>query len=590
MVTAMKSYLRDSQHRWDPAAALLLALLATALGLRLWGIWFGLPYVFHNDEDFEIVRALQLGAGQYDFDRVTKGGYFYLLFVEYGLLFIALLMTGVVDSAAEFGELYIRDPSAFYLIGRATTAVIGTLTVWLVFRIGQVAWSTAAGLLAAALLSFNILHAYLSHLTTVDVPMTFLTVAALYFAVKLVTEGGVRNYWWAALMAAFAMSTKIPAVLLLIPLFLAHCYFVSRNDGEIRDYFLGKNLWKAAGIFIAAYLVTTPGFFVHFGDVVSGGLGKFSDPGGAAATGDEGLDERARLANTNLFVYYYQVILDSMSWPVFVVSLAGLLYACWRHRAVDVILVTFATVWYIAMSSSTDPHLFFPRYILPVLPVMALLGGRFLARIGSIAGRQQRPATVAFAAVALVAFPAFKIAEMNHLMLKRDTRAVAKEWFDATIPAGARVLIEGSRTVVSNATIPLHNTAQNLKDSIEYYRDREPGKAKYFSLALKALPQSTYDLVPVSTDNVRNLEYYKDIGVQYLVLRPGRYENSRLKYDWPDFVEAIRLDPDVELIKRFEPTESHSFRSPLIEIYRINSNVAPVGQLQAQGTDLADAE
>ncbi|MEX2495403.1 MAG: glycosyltransferase family 39 protein [Woeseia sp.] len=583
----MNTYLRDSQGRWNQPTLLLIALLAAALGLRVWGIWFGLPYVFHNDEDFEILRALQLGSGDYNFSRISKGGYFYVLFVEYGLLFVLLLVSGVVSSAAEFGELYIRDPSAFYLIGRATTAVIGTFTVLLVYRLGRLAWSPAAGLLGAALLTFNILHSYLSHLTTVDVPLTFLTIAALYFAAKLITGGSARNYWWAALMAAFAMSTKIPAVLLVIPLLIAHIYFVSNQGGAIRQYFLSRNLWQAAGIFVAAYVITTPGILFYFDAVVANGLGKFAGAMDFADAGGEGLDERSKLANTSLFVFYYHAILESMSWPVFILCSAGVLYAIWKHRPVDVMLVAFAGVWYTAMASSTDQHQFFPRYILPVIPVMALLGGRLLANLASFLPRDSRRAAVPLVLAALVTLPVAKIAEKNHSMLKVDTRAVAKAWFDDNIPAGSKVLIEGSRTVVSNATIPLQNTEQNLRDSIEYWRDRAPGKARYFRMALNVMPDRTYDLLGVQSGDLRDLDYYKQLGIQYLVLRPNKYPGSRVKYDWPEFLEALHSDPDAQLIKRFVPTEENSVRSPLIEVWRIDSNVQPEGELQV--TDAGSA-
>ena len=557
---------------------LLLGLLLAALGLRLWGIWFGLPFVFHNDEGFEIVRALQLGTGEFDFTRVTKGGYFYLLFVEYGLLFLVLFLTGVVDSAAEFGEYYIKDPSAFYLIGRATTAVIGTATVYLVYRLGKLAYSSAAGLIGAAFLTFNILHAYLSHLTTVDVPMTFLSLAAIYFAVRMTTEQGTsRDYWWAALMAAFATATKAPAILVLVPLLVAHVYYVRNHGGAFGQYFLSKHLWQAAVIFLGVYAVMTPGIIVYFDHVVLSALGKFSGAGVidmAADLEEEGLDERSMRANTSLFVYYFDVIVDSMTWPVFLLCTGGLLYAAWKRRPADIMLVVFAVVVYVVMSSATDEHQFFPRYILPALPVMALLGGRLVADVQERVTTGPRGAMLAPALVAvLVAMPALQIAESNHVLLRKDTRAIAREWFDANIPTGSKVFIEGSRTVVSNATIPLQNSAENLKNSIELYRDREPGKAKYFRMALNAVSGPTYDLVGVQARDLRDLQYYKDLGVQYFVLRPDRYPGSRIKYEWTELVEALRSDPDVELIKRFEPTDETSWRSPLIEVYRVNSNL-----------------
>lgn len=563
---------------------LLLGLLLASLGLRLWGIWFGLPFVFHNDEGFEIVRALQLGAGEFDFTRVAKGGYFYLLFVEYGVLFVVLFLTGVVSTATEFGEYYISDPSAFYLIGRATTAVIGTATVYLVYRLGKLAYSTAAGLIGAALLGFNILHSYVSHLTTVDVPMTFLSLAAIYFAARMTTEqGSHRDYWWAALMAAFATATKAPAILVLFPLLIAHVYYVRNRGGTFAQYFLSRHLWQAAAIFVGAYVITTPGIVVYFENVMLGGLGKFSGVVDLAGEfEEEGLDARGLRANISLFQYYYEVIRDSMTWPVFAVCLGGLLYAVWKHRPIDVLLVTFGVVVYVVMSSSTDEHQFFPRYILPALPIMALLGGRLLAdALGRLRGGSRAVVAPALTLV-LIAAPALEIAEANHVLLREDTRAIAREWFEANIPPGSKVFIEGSRTVVSNATIPLQNTEENLKESIEFYRDREPGKAKYFRMALNVLSGPTYDLVGVSSWDLQDLQYYKDLGIQYFVLRPDRYDGSRNKYEWTDLVENLRSDPDVELIKRFEPTDDNSWRSPLLEIYRVNSNLELVESREAQ--------
>ena len=65
----------------------VLGILGIALGLRLWGINFGLPYDFTPDEVHEIVRALKLGAGEYSW-TMGKGGLYYFLFVEYGLLYV----------------------------------------------------------------------------------------------------------------------------------------------------------------------------------------------------------------------------------------------------------------------------------------------------------------------------------------------------------------------------------------------------------------------------------------------------------------------------------------------------------------------
>ena len=72
-------------HFAEKNKQILLLILAVALVLRLWGIWFGLPYLYQVDEGHEVLRAMRLGMGSFDFNRNLKGGYFYLLFFEYAI-------------------------------------------------------------------------------------------------------------------------------------------------------------------------------------------------------------------------------------------------------------------------------------------------------------------------------------------------------------------------------------------------------------------------------------------------------------------------------------------------------------------------
>jgi hypothetical protein len=96
---------------------------------------------------------------------------------------------------------------------------------------------------------------------------------------------------------------------------------------------------------------------------------------------------------------------------------------------------------------------------------------------------------------------------------------------------------------------------------------------KYFQTLLKVQSGATYDLLGVGPWELQELQYYKDLGVQYLILRPEAYPGSRVRYEWENFVDDIRADPDVDLVKRFEPLAGAE-RAPTIEVYRVNSNVA----------------
>ena len=110
---------------------------------------------------------------------------------------------------------------------------------------------------------------------------------------------------------------------------------------------------------------------------------------------------------------------------------------------------------------------------------------------------------------------------------------------------------------------------------IEFYRDNEPGKAKYFSIAIQNQEGPSYDLHLVSKSDLQDLQYYKEAGVEFFVVRPGRYRGSRRAYAWPKIVEQLRSDPEVSMMKSFDPdpdTEEGPYRGPYIEVYRVNQH------------------
>ena len=239
---------------------MLWLVIGGALLIRVWGTWYGLPFSFYADEYHEVMRALELGTGSFNFDRVTKGGFYLLLFVEYGTYFVLLKLMGVVATAQEFAEEFVRDPSAFYLMGRMTAAVFGTITVAAAFFVARQAYSATAGLLAALFLAVNTLHIDLSRVIGVDVPMTMLATLALYFALRIADSGQRKDYLLAALCAALATTTKLTGIVVLLPLLIAHTYSVANAESGLRGWFGSRNLWLAALVFAGVLVATNPGF------------------------------------------------------------------------------------------------------------------------------------------------------------------------------------------------------------------------------------------------------------------------------------------------------------------------------------------
>jgi hypothetical protein len=209
--------------------------------------------------------------------------------------------------------------------------------------------------------------------------------------------------------------------------------------------------------------------------------------------------------------------------------------------------------------------------MLPFIVVLATLGGRALCAVWPRGGYVKQAAAVSILVI-FTALPAYRTAANNYLLTQTDTRTLAKEWFEENVPEGSRVMIEGLKVEPSRLTVPLQDTAANMRANIEYYKTREPGKAIYLRYLLQVDVERTYDLELVKRTEVQELQFYKDRGVQYFVIRPEAFENSRrMGSTGRDLLAELNDDPDVTLVKTFK-SDARSRPGPDIDIYKVRTN------------------
>ena len=66
----------------------LALILAVALGLRLWGIGFGLPHRYHIDEPYSVIGALRTASGDFTprYPVNSPNLWEFVLVLEYGAM------------------------------------------------------------------------------------------------------------------------------------------------------------------------------------------------------------------------------------------------------------------------------------------------------------------------------------------------------------------------------------------------------------------------------------------------------------------------------------------------------------------------
>src|SRR3990167_10363720 len=172
----------------------LIFILALAFLIRIAGVSYGLPLWLIGDEPPFVAAALKMlelktvlpVLHQNEFQPTL---YFppylsYIYLIPFSLL-LSLKYLFFSGSLLEFKNYIVSDLSHFFIIARIINVALGTLTVWLVYKISKNIFKKEwPALLSAAFLALSILHIYLSFAARDWVPATFLFALATFFLTK----------------------------------------------------------------------------------------------------------------------------------------------------------------------------------------------------------------------------------------------------------------------------------------------------------------------------------------------------------------------------------------------------------------------
>ena len=275
--------------------------------------------------------------------------------------------------------------------------VFGVGAVAATWWLGRAAYGKTAGLVAAAVVAVETIGVAYSHMAVTDVPMIALITVSLALAVTGRLE-------WAGVAAGLAASAKYPAVFLLVPLVVA-----------------GWGMWRrlaiSAGLAVVAFLATSPYVLVH------------PHQAWTDATRVQRLARDGWLGfeHDSWALFSFTGKLWDGLGPVLVIAVIGLALALRRRTRTDLILAAFVLVYLVDLLT-IRAH--FDRYVLPLVPPLAVLAGR---------QRALAPLTLALLIVPLV----WTIGDDVRLT-RTDTRAVAHGWIVAHVPRNATVAAESS--------------------------------------------------------------------------------------------------------------------------------------------------
>lgn len=219
---------------------ILILILVISATLRLYGLSRGDTV---NDEVFMSFR----GLGMIDFDEAKAQTtpwewldpdipwWAHLSFHDHPLL--------VPYTEHLFMKVFGENNFAF----RLPSAILGIVSVYLIYLIGAILYSENAGLLGAGLLGVTLNSVYISRTGMQEPYVIFFLLLASYLFLRALEKP--RYLLWAGAAIGFGAEAKYNS-LILIPIFLTYLAIWRR------DYFKNKYLWRGAAIFLLLFSPT----------------------------------------------------------------------------------------------------------------------------------------------------------------------------------------------------------------------------------------------------------------------------------------------------------------------------------------------
>jgi len=498
---------------------LLSGILTLALILRIWGVGFGLPHLYHADEPIVVNHALAFGTGDLNpyFFKVPPL-VSYLLFVCYGIYYAAGRGAGFFHSAHDFEQFFYADPSSFYLIARLIFGVLlGTLSVYALFRLVKRFGDVRTALWVSFFLAVNFLHVRDSHYVYAD--MALLLALLLGFFVVLRLSENPSSWKWhlfAGGMIGLATAAKYNGVFLAIP-YLWICFRCVPGKRWLIFWLPAAVVAGAVFILLNPYSVLDHVFFVRE------------------------LAEQSS-ANSGGFPWFHHLtysLAGGLGWPMLVLAILGAFRALFTGDVRYQAMAFFVAGYYVVLCRFGQPY---DRYVLPLVPFLLVLAADLLGRL------KARSSLFFWILIPFAVLPSIiKTVHWDRLMSEPDVRTVAKQWVETNIPAGSSLALDGTFFMPRLAFSPQQLEAKKL---LALERLQSEAKMRRIDALLSRPYQPFYELNFLASDPESkvfllaeplvpfDLELLRKKGIQYVLL------TDALRPSEDPFFQALQANTD----------------------------------------------
>lgn len=526
---------------WGIPALVLITILLRAYGL-------GFPN-YHWDENIDFNNVFSASYNRLALLTYVHGSLHpYLMLAVWNL---RLLYGGIEPSTSNLLHAFFADPRSFTILARGLAVLASTVTVVLTLVLGRRLYNPRIGWLSSILLAGTFLHAAESHYARTHIITTLFVVSALYYSSRIMKDGNQKDYLLAGISLGLATAAQYSMFITAVPVLYAHIAHLNISRGIKNQTSLSSHrpLTTSAGIALITFFCATPyaiidaqRFFSELkfiaGDVTQVWVDSAGQP---------------------VWLFYLtEHLKNGMGTVLAFISVMGLAHAIVRRSRSDILLIAFLVPLFITLANGAN----FARYLIPGLPLLAILAASLLDRMFSLLKTRVQAKWIQagqILAVAMVlAQPVLNIVRFDFWLTQPDTRQTASEWIVSHLPQGSRIAIEGAGVLGPNVPLDRKHMEQLLAVQepgslgeiyTEALMTSQPPETGFHALSVFRLDQKHKGGVFLET--IADSSYYRNLGYDYLVTSSWMIRTVDDAYT-PAFQES--LDKFYTPIMTFEPT------------------------------------
>jgi hypothetical protein len=355
--------------------------------------------------------------------------YLYLKIIDYPL--------NELKEAASFSWMLMAKhfpdfATGIYVYARTLSAILGALTVFLVYLLGKEIEDKETGLFSAIFLSVSMGFIGVNHFAKYISFLNLLVVGAVFFVVRFLNQrnGILRNFIAASFIAGYAVSTNPNGAILLFVLILS--FILKLSDLHKERINILSIIFKAVFFYILGIIFATPSLITNFDSYFLLFIEK--------------LRPKLQLVNVaregNIFAGPLNIFFEVWSiYGFFIFSLmcSGIVYTLINFRKIRIRewpLLTFIFIYFFIVAILLEDKYPQTKYIIAVIPFLSIYAGRAMRYIFSLSINIIFKYLIFF----VVFFYSFAYSLCaNRVFLKDDTRYKATEWIVQNIPANSKI-------------------------------------------------------------------------------------------------------------------------------------------------------